>query len=352
MRTITRYFNRFLAGRILAALLVFVALLELMDLLDNMGDVLERRGDVADVFIFAGLRLPTIVERVVPLSVLVGSIAAFLALANRNELVALRAAGMPPVRLVAAFLPACVAVVALHFVLADRIAPDTERAFTAWWDPQALLRDDALWLSGAEGGIVRIGAMSDDATRLSDVTVYSRDAEGVLTARLEAARALYNVNGWMLTKVARLEADSPRPDVERTTTRPWPDGPAPQAILEAVEMPERLSTGTLAGMLTAAWSAGAEPAVYRTELAHRYAGPLTSLVMVLLAVPAISGLRRSGGPLAGAALGLALGLSFMVVDGMFAALGRAGTISPALAAWAPLALFASIGGSLLLQFEE
>lgn len=351
MKIVTRYFNRLLAGRIAAALLVFVALLQVMDLLDNMTEVLHRRDQLADIFIFTGLRLPTMVERLIPLSVLVGSLAAFLALANRNELVAVRAVGMPPARMILTFLPACLLVVALHFVLADRITPATERAFVEWWQPH-MNQGEAVWLSGSGGEIVRIGGISEDATELRDLVIYVRNAAGELTERTAAIAAVHDAGGWTLVDVRGIEADAPRPRIETRATLPWPGGPTPAAIREAVEMPERLSTATLTGMLTAAWSAGAMPAIYRTELARRYAGPLTSLVMVLLAAPAISGLRRTGGPIAGAALGLSLGLLFMVVDGAFAALGRAGVVSPIIAAWAPLALFASIGTALVLQFEE
>lgn len=351
MRTLTGYFSRVLAGRVIAVLLVFVALLELMDLVDNIGDVLERRGSLTAVFVFTGLRLPTIVESAMPLSVLIGSIAAFTALANRNELVAIRAAGLPPARLLAAFLPVSLLLVILHFVLAFSIVPASERAFTRWWEPHLHQQDDAIWLSGADS-IVRIGSMSPDAGRLRDVAIYLRDEAGNLEADLRAEEAVHGPAGWTLRNAREIQTAAATPEERRQASLAWPSGPEPESIISAVERPERLSTGTLTGMLTAAWSAGSEPAVYRTELARRYSGPVASLIMVLLAAPAISGQRRTGGPVAGAALGLALGLLFLVVGGLMAALGRAEVISPALAAWAPPVIFASFGVALLLHLEE
>jgi lipopolysaccharide export system permease protein len=45
------------------------------------------------------------------------------------------------------------------------------------------------------------------------------------------------------------------------------------------------------------------------------------------------------------------GLLFLVVDGVFTALGESGTVPALLAAWAAPAIFAALGGSALL-FQE
>ena len=56
MRLLFTYFGKVLGIRILSVLLAFVALLVLMDLIDNIEDILERRGDLIDVALFIGYR--------------------------------------------------------------------------------------------------------------------------------------------------------------------------------------------------------------------------------------------------------------------------------------------------------
>ena len=349
MRRLHRYFGRTLAIRILSVLLSFVALLVMMDLIDNIDEILERRGHVADIFVFVGYRLPTIAERLIPLSVLIGSTLAILSLAMHGELVVLAAARMSPLRMAALGLPVCLMVVLGHLVLADRIAPATEKAFIEWWEPLTRL-GGTHWLRG-EHSVVRIGDISMDGTELGDLSLFERDAAGGLVAQVDAGSASFAGGVWQLHDVREFALGAGGTAVQDAATHPWPDGPDPEVILDLVFGPDQLSNGALERVLSVAWSSSAESSVYRTELARRAAGPLTSLVMMLIAASTIRGLSRSGGPQLGAALSLAIGLTFLVVDGIFASLGRAGALEPAIAAWAPIAIFAAIASFLLLRLK-
>jgi lipopolysaccharide export system permease protein len=51
-------------------------------------------------------------------------------------------------------------------------------------------------------------------------------------------------------------------------------------------------------------------------------------------------------------LALCLGLGFMLLGGLLGALGEAGVMPAALAVWSAPILFAAIGSSLLIRFEE
>ena len=51
-------------------------------------------------------------------------------------------------------------------------------------------------------------------------------------------------------------------------------------------------------------------------------------------------------------LGLLLGLGYLLLGGLLGALGEAGVMPAALAAWSAPVLFAAVGGALLIGFEE
>src|SRR4030095_14946230 len=91
--------------------------------------------------------------------------------------------------------------------------------------------------------------------------------------------------------------------------------------------------------------------VYKTWVLGKSALPLVTIMMVLLAAPVAQGLQRHGGLGAGLAVGIGLGFLYFVTDGLLMTLGEMGTISPIVAAWAPIALFAAIGVSALLKIE-
>jgi lipopolysaccharide export system permease protein len=108
-----------------------------------------------------------------------------------------------------------------------------------------------------------------------------------------------------------------------------------------------------AAALRALEGGGAErsPAYYRMQFQRALAGPIGALVMLLLAAPVALANFRSGRGTAIMATCLATGLLFLVVDGLFTALGQGGTAPAFLAAWAAPAAFAILGATALIYLE-
>jgi lipopolysaccharide export system permease protein len=90
----------------------------------------------------------------------------------------------------------------------------------------------------------------------------------------------------------------------------------------------------------------------RTGWWHKISGPLSTVLMPLLAATAAFGLARSGKVLLRASIGMALGFTYFVADNFSLALGNYGAYPPLLAAWAPFFLFLLIGEFVLIRQEE
>ena len=98
--------------------------------------------------------------------------------------------------------------------------------------------------------------------------------------------------------------------------------------------------------------AGRSTDAARTGWWHKLSGPLSTVLMPLLAALAAFGLARSGKVLLRATIGMALGFAYFVADNFSLALGNAGAYPPLLAAWAPFVLFFLIGETVLIRSEE
>src|SRR5205823_9605628 len=86
----------------------------------------------------------------------------------------------------------------------------------------------------------------------------------------------------------------------------------------------------------------------RVQLHKKFAFPLITLVMAVLAVPfSLSAGRR--GALTGIAIAVGLGIGYWVTAGLFEALGNVNQLPAALAAWAPDLLFGFAGGYLIFR---
>ena len=82
-------------------------------------------------------------------------------------------------------------------------------------------------------------------------------------------------------------------------------------------------------------------------LQRKVSFPFVTLIMTLIAVPFAVTTGR-GGALYGIGVGIVLALGYWLLFSLFAAIGAAGMLGPALAAWTPNIVFAAGALYLLL----
>lgn len=347
-----RYLLRLLGTRVLAALVVLVSILQVLDLLDVTTDILERKLGVAGVLYYATLRLPTLIQQVAPIAVLAGCLFAFAQLARENAVVALRSTGVSVYQLLVRMAPAMLTVVALHLLCVQWLAPRAEQALDAWWARSTPAADKEpagprSFRVGAD--IVTAGAASDAGRRLTDVRIYRRDPQGRLIERLRATEATHQGDGWRLTSpmFETLGASG----VQRGAAREivWRPGPQP-ADVRAIFAGDASVAPSAARRALAGGVAARPPAFYETALQRAWAAPLSAFVMLLLTGPVLLVNFRSGGART-MVVCLGAGLLFLVIDGVFSAMGEAGNIPPVLGAWAAPMMFAALGATALLYRE-
>ena len=127
----------------------------------------------------------------------------------------------------------------------------------------------------------------------------------------------------------------------------WRTGIRPGLVKDLAAPPNALSIARMRRILDHP-EIGSRPAhVYQTWLHKSFALPLASLFMVALATASVRGLQRQGGVVLNALVGFGGAFLYFVADGVLQALGEAGSVPPALAAWLPLALLAAIAGAVV-----
>ena len=350
-----RYLSRMFLGRLLLALLGLAGLLQLLDLLDHASEVLSR-GGAADLARYAAWRLPSVLGQMMPLAALTAGMMTLRRLAATSEMTALRAAGVPVRRVLAAMLPACLLAMLAQAVLLGAVAPRTERALADWWSrtegpaKAAAAQPPRVWLRAGRQ-IVGIDRVSADGASLEGVLLVPRGEDGIALARIEARSAAYAAaTGWTLRDVRVAEPGGSK--LALLPERPWPEGPPPAELVELARPTEAQSPWRLLRSLRGEQAAGRGPAYYETRLHEAAARAVAPPLMLLLAAPVAFGLPRRGGQALRPLLGLLLGLGYLLLGGLLGALGEAGVMPAALAAWSAPVLFAAVGGALLIGFEE
>ena len=104
-RTLTRYLARTFVTRILAVLVMLVLVLMMLDLLSNSADILAHPGNgEAELLRYVGLRVPQLVARFLPYSVLLATIITLATFNQNSEVVAMKAAGLSAHQILAPLL--------------------------------------------------------------------------------------------------------------------------------------------------------------------------------------------------------------------------------------------------------
>jgi len=342
------YLRRRVTGQIIALLLGLTGLMQLLELLEVTNDVLDRNLGIAGVLHYAMLRLPSQMLVALPLAGLLGSMAAFYAMARAREITALRSAGVGLSRLLVYLLPVPILFAALHFGLAQKLVPMAERSLKTWWDSTVPLeqRDaDSRWVR-TTGGILLFERSSADGKRLLDVRIYNRGDDGLLTLTIRADEAQWQGGSWRL-RGARDVQTTPGNWSPGPAARIWRSNLSPDEVAQLDVTDPHLSTVVLTDVIGGKRVSTRPKSYYQTVLLQSYVAPFTVFIMMLLAMPAAIVSERGGG---GGRMLLALffGLGFLLVQGIFSSFGTSGRISPQLAAAAAPVAFALLG---LLQLR-
>jgi lipopolysaccharide export system permease protein len=359
-RNLAFYMVRLFLTRSFAVLIALVLVLMTLDLLGESGKILAVQGNGdAELWRYVGLRLPLLISRFLPFSVLLGTLIAFVGLNQHSEVVAMKAAGLSAHQILAPLILASIGIAAALFAFNEGVVVKSARVVNAWSDndykpipPQSGILGN-VWILNGDDDLIRVGIVAGQGARLTaqGLTIYDR-AGGVLQRVIQADRAVQDPAGhdWLLSNVRIYSADMNA--VRNVPQMRGLAGVTPAQLTLAKVSPDELDYWTLKKRIAELEAAGRPADEARAGLAHKISGPLSTLLMPLLAAIAAFGLARSGQVLFRAVSGMALGFAYFVADNFSLAMGNAGAYPPMVAAWAPFILFLLIGETVLIRTEE
>jgi LPS export ABC transporter permease LptF/LPS export ABC transporter permease LptG len=350
-----RYIVRAYLGKFSLVAIAFWALFVLVSFMDLFDDVQQNRVKGVVVMHYYAFTSPQIVHLITPVAVLVSVLITFGVLARRNEITAMKAAGISIYR---ATLPAVAlgTLVALAmFGLAEYILPSMNKVAGQDFNvikgrpPQASTSNEQRWILGSDGRIYhydylerREGGASLYGLTIYDVTTQRWELRDILYA----ARASWNGVSYDLERGWRrifLPAPAFR-DIAQGRTR---EIEAPSYFAQEQRPADTLRFGELRRHIASLELLGLDVTSLKVELHRKIAFPVICVVMTLIGIPFAFVVARRGA-LYGVAASVLLAIVYWACLAIFAALGSHANLPPFLAAWAPNLLFG--GGGLYLMF--
>ncbi len=358
-RQITLYMARLFFTRSFAVLFALVLILMTLDLLGNSGDILAQpsNGD-AELWRYVGLRIPQLIARFLPFSVLLGTLITLVGLNQHSEIVTMKAAGVSAHQIIAPLILAGFVVALFNFAFNERIVARANAALSAWEavdygpiPPEARIQNN-VWVQYGDDLILarRVSGHGRDV-RLAGITVFDRSG-GTLRAILNAEHGHLapGGRGWALDNATLFTVDTGQ--LARMARVTFGEDIGPDRFTLARVDPDEQDFWALRRSIDALRSAGRPTETLESSLWHKIAGPLSTVLMPLLAAIAAFGLARSGQLFVRAVLGMALGFAYFVADNFALAMGNFGAYPPLLAAWGPFLLFLLVGEAVLIRTEE
>ena len=336
-----------------------VLLIEFVDISRTVGGRAEA--EFAHLLWLTLLKAPATILVLLPFCFLFGTLAAFVGLNRRSELIAMRAAGVSAWRFIlpaaaAAFVIGSFAVAALN-PLTALLTAKFEQERTELLEDYLAATPKEVWLrQGDDNSQVVIRAETYDrangAITLRGVSlfIYTVDQRGGLrfARRVEAAQAQLMPGYWQLTGVREA---SPGAGSVRSETLTIPSPLDEQDAIERFTTPDAIAFWRLPATIRGTEQAGFSALGYRLRLQQLLATPLLFAAMSVLAAAFSLRLIRLGGLAGLAGAGVALGFIFFFFNQFCGALGKAEMIPPFAAAWAP-PLLALLSGLTLLCYTE
>jgi len=357
-RTLTLYLAKMFIARIVAMLAVLVLVLMALDLLGSSGKILAAEGNgQAELLTYVSLRIPQLIARFLPYSVLLATLISLVALNQNSEVVAMKAAGLSAHQVLAPLLLTALVVSTVSFAFNEAVVTRATATLKAWEGaeygsiPQeSSVRSNVYLTDGANILTAQQLTGSGDNINMRGVTWYQRNEAGALSQQIRAESATFANPGWLLENAERFDVAAADTATEGQIL--VGEGlTVAQIELDSVDA-DTQHFFELSRSIDAYEAVGRRTSELRAKWWHKLSGPLSAFLMPLLGSIAAFGLARSGQLFVRAIIGMALGFAYFVVDNAALAMGSFGGYPPFLAAWAPFFLFALIGETVLIRTEE
>ncbi len=342
--------------RVVALCLVaFIVVYLIADFSDRIDDFLRHQAPVGAIVRYFLVRIPLIVNQVLPIAVLAAMLLSLGGFSRHNELTAMRACGVSSAQIVAPLLGVCLALSAFIFVWNEKVVPyfATRAHYINTIEikkrqMQGLLGDQQVWAHGQDT-FYNIQSFDARSRTLVGITIYPIDPEFHLKGLVEIPRAHWNGTQWAFRQGVQRVFGS---DGEIQTVALEPGTldlrEKPADLMAARRDAEEFNYSELSALINNLRKKGLDTTEYLVDLHLKFAVPFVCTVMALISMPLGMRNLRSSSLANNIGVGLLIGASYWFVLALAVSLGHSGALPPIVAAWTANVIFAGIGSFLLL----
>lgn len=305
--------------------IVLVSLFSLLQFIEQLRFVGQGNYGLIDALEYVLLTAPATLLQVTPVAALLGTLMALGALSNSSELTAMRAAGVSNARIVGWVLVLGAGVMLILALVAEFVIPRAEHfaeiTRTSKISPlDTLMTDNGLWARGNQRflNIRRFSSANDP----EDLDIYGFTADGHLERFIHADHGMVRPDGtWLLSGVESKTFDDSGIATRHVDQLVWTSFLRPQQLQLLVLPPGSMAPVALYQYVHDLKRQHQQATRFETALWTLLTMPLTTLAMILIAVPIVFGSNRSQSVGQRIMIGTLIGIAFSLLQQMTSYVG-------------------------------
>jgi lipopolysaccharide export system permease protein len=355
MKILDRYIGRIILQYTMITMLVLLGLFTFVNFIDQLTDIGQGNYSLKDAVFYVLLIIPRTIYELFPMAALLGTIIGLSMLANDSELVVMRSSGISMVQIASAALKMGGIFVLVAVLIGELVSPYTETK--AQQDRAEALQQDVkqhtnfgLWMRDTET-YVNIGEILPDLTLLG-VKVFEFDSNRNLRSLVSAHNGIFKGDYWEIKSVHQtLIDDNGDSEVLVTESAKWQSLVTPQILSVFLIKPDQLSFMQLSRYINHLNENLQKTDPYELAFWNKIMLPLSTAVMVILAIPFVFTNIRSGALGRNLFLGIMLGIGYHVINKGFGYVVLANGLSPLLGATIPVVAFLLLAMVMMKRVE-
>lgn len=341
MTLIDKYLVKQFLLTILFALLTFLAIFIIVDLMEHIDEFIDNEMSITIIVKYYMVFLPQMIRYMTPISVLLAALFVTGKLSDLNEVTALKASGMSLYRYMAPFIITAIfiSLFSIYFggyvtPIANKIKVGIERDY---WNFGAIRSGNNIFFQDSKTRIVTISSYNVNSGQANIVSIqdFSPNTITQMLGRIDAKKMKFDSSSasWTLYDVVQREF------TEFSETRSKYDEIkmddlhfSPQDVIKKQIKNEEMTLSELDELAKEQLFAGTNPKRVQIEYHSRIAFAFASIITVLFGLP-LSTNKRKGGLALQFGINLLITFTYLVFMSISQAFGKNGVMSPILTGW-------------------
>lgn len=350
MKILDRYIGWTIISATITVVIVLVAVFTFFAFIEQLEDVGRGTYNIGKATVFVISSVPDLTYNLFPMAALIGSLIGFGTLMRNGEITVIRCVGVPKMRVIYAVIKAGAVLLVVVMLMGEFIAPPAERFAQDYRNVAINERvtfqsENGFWARDANSYINIREILPGD--QLRDVYIYEFDDTSKLRLSTHAEFARYTGHEWVLQNITQTMLDEDGLKKRTLAQAAWDSILKPDLLSLVTINPDNLSISSLIKYSRFLRDNGQTAQRYDHVLWLKLSYPITTVVMVVLAVPMVLRANRSVTVGQRVLVGSLIGLGFHLMNKAAGHLSVVYDIPPLLSATGP-ALLMSVAALYLL----